>query len=77
MEVRFDPETEKQLKDLSAQSGRGTDDLVEDAMAGYLREVLEVRGMLSSRCDGLESGRVKPISGDDVEAHFRKRRAAQ
>ncbi len=35
MEVHFTPETEKKLKDLSAQSGRGTDDLVEDAMAGY------------------------------------------
>jgi hypothetical protein len=33
-------ETEKKLKDLAAQSGRGTDDLVEDAMAGYFEEVL-------------------------------------
>jgi len=35
MEVHFTPETEKKLKDLSAQSGRGTDNPVEDAMAGY------------------------------------------
>jgi hypothetical protein len=38
LEVQFTPETEKKLKDLSMQSGRGTDDLVEDAMAGYFDE---------------------------------------
>jgi Protein of unknown function DUF104 len=31
MDVHPTRETEKKLKDLSAQSGRGTDDLVEDA----------------------------------------------
>jgi hypothetical protein len=30
MEVHFTAETEKKLKDLAAQRGRGTDDLVED-----------------------------------------------
>ena len=30
MEVHFTAETEKKLKNLAAQSGRGTDDLVED-----------------------------------------------
>ena len=76
MEVRFAPETEKKLKDLSAQSGRGTDDLVEDAMAGYFHEVLELRERLNSRYDDLKSGRVKPISGDEVEAYFREKSAA-
>jgi predicted DNA-binding protein len=76
MEVHLTPETEKKLKDLSAQSGRATDDLVEDAMAGYFREVLEAREMLNSRYDDLKSGRVKPISGDEVEAYFREKSAA-
>jgi predicted DNA-binding protein len=66
MEVHFTPETEKKLKDLSTQSGRGTDDLVEDAMAGYFDEVLQAREMLDSRYDDLQSGRVKPISRDEV-----------
>jgi len=72
MEVNFTPETEKKLKDLSAKSGRGTDDLVEDAMAGYFDEVLQAREMLDRRYDDLKSGRVKPISRDEVIAHFRK-----
>jgi len=48
MEVHLKPETESRLNELASKSGRATDDLVEDAMAGYLAEVIEVRGMLDS-----------------------------
>ena len=73
MEVHLSPETEKKLKDLSTQSGRGTDDLVEDAMAGYFDEVHQAREMLDGRYDDLKSGRVKPISREEVIAHFREK----
>ena len=36
MEVHFTPETEEKLKNLSAQSGRDMDELVEDALADML-----------------------------------------
>ncbi len=71
--MHFSPETEKKLKELSLQSGRRTDDLVEDAMAGYVDEVLQAREMLDSRYDDLKSSRVKPISRDEVIAHFREK----
>ena len=77
MEVHFTSETEKKLKDLSAQSGRGTDDLIEDAMAGYVAELAQTREMLNSRYDDLKTGRVKPTPGDDVLAHFRDKSAAR
>jgi hypothetical protein len=73
MEVHFTPETEKKLKDLAAKSGRGTDDLVEDAMAGYFVEALQVREMLDSRYDDLKSGRVKPIDGEQFFENLRRR----
>jgi hypothetical protein len=73
MEVHFTSETEKKLKDLAAQSGRGTDELVEDATAAYVEELLQTRNMLNSRYDDLKSGRVKPISRDEVIAHFREK----
>jgi len=76
MEVHFSPETEKKLRDLSAESGRDTDALVEDAMAGYVSELMHVRDTLNSRYDDLKSGRVKAISGDEVENHFEKKSAA-
>jgi predicted DNA-binding protein len=43
MEVRFKPETESRLNELAAKTGRTPEDLVEDAIAGYLAEVSEVR----------------------------------
>jgi hypothetical protein len=76
MEVHFTPETEKKLQDLSVASGRATDDLVEDAMAGYFEEVRQIGETLDSRYDDLESGRVKTIPGDEVEAYFREKSAA-
>ena len=76
MEVHFSPETEKKLKDLSAESGRDTDDLVEDAMAGYVDELLQSRETVNRRYDDLKSGGVKPIPGDEVEARFREKSAA-
>ena len=76
MEVHLTAETEKKLKDLSTLSGRATDELVEDAMAGYFAEVLQIREKLTDRYDDLKSGKVKAISGDEIEAHFREKSAA-
>jgi predicted DNA-binding protein len=64
MEVHLKPETESRLNELASRSGRATDDLVEDAMSGYLEELAEVHQMLDSRYDDIKSGRVKPIDGE-------------
>ena len=77
MDVHFTSETEKKLQDLAAQSGRATaDELVRDVVEGYIHELAQTREMLNSRYDDLKSGRVKPIPGDEVEAHFREKSAA-
>jgi predicted DNA-binding protein len=77
MEVHLTAETEKKLKDLAAQSGRGTDDLVEDAIAGYFDEVLQIRETLSSRYDDLKSGRVKPIDGEEAFTRLKAKTEAE
>jgi predicted transcriptional regulator len=77
MEVQLTPETEKKLNALAAQSGRRTDDLVEDAMAGYLDEVAQVRDMLDRRYDDLKSGRLKPVPGKEVFDRLRARSEAR
>ncbi len=73
MEVHFKPETESRLNELAAKTGRPTDDLVEDAMAGYLAELAEVRDTLDSRYDDIKSGRVKPIDGEAFFESLRQR----
>lgn len=73
MEVHIKPETESRLKDLASKSGRPTDDLIEDALAGYLEEAAQVREMLDSRYDDIKSGRVKPIDGQAFFDSLRQR----
>jgi predicted DNA-binding protein len=63
MEVHFKPETESRLKELASESGRATDELLEDALAGYFEEAAELRKLLETRYDEIKSGRVKPIDG--------------
>jgi predicted DNA-binding protein len=75
MEVHFKPETESRLNELATQSGRPTDELVEDALAGYLKEVGEVRAMLDSRYDDIKSGRVQAIDGEEAFARLRRKSA--
>ncbi len=56
MEVHFTPELQAKLDKLATETGRAQDDLVQDAMAGYLGELAEVRGMLDSRYDDIKGG---------------------
>jgi len=46
---------------------------MEDAMAGYLQEVTEVRQMLDSRYDDIKRGRVKPVEGEVFFESLRQR----
>ena len=77
MEINFTPEVEKKLNDLAAQSGRGPDELLQDALAGYLNELTPAREMLNSRYDDLKSGRVKPIDGEEAFARLKAKTEAQ
>ncbi len=73
MEVRLKPETESRLQELAAQTGRAPEELVEDAMAGYLQELAQTRGMLDGRYDDIKSGRVKLIDGEKAFAKLRRK----
>ena len=64
MNVRVAPEMARKLNDLAATTGRGADELVEDALVGYLAELVLLRDGLDARYDDLKSGRVQPIDGN-------------
>ena len=73
MEVHFKPETESRLNELATRSGRGTDELLEDALAGYLEETSALKEMLDSRYDDIKTGRVQPIDGEAFFERLRQR----
>jgi hypothetical protein len=65
MEVHFVPDLQAKIDRWVMETGRGPDELVEDAMAGYFDELARTPEMLNSRYDDLKSGRVKPIDGEE------------
>jgi predicted transcriptional regulator len=73
MEVHLRPETGTRLQELAAKTGRAADDLIEDALAGYLQELAQVRETLDGRYDDIKSGRVQPINGEDFFEDLRRR----
>jgi predicted transcriptional regulator len=77
MEVQLEPDIEKKLNDLAAQSGRGVTQLLQDALAGYLDEQAQTQDMLDSRYDDLKSGRVKPIDGEEAFSRLKAKTEAQ
>jgi predicted transcriptional regulator len=77
MEVHFAPDLQAKIDELVRETGRAPDQLIEDAMAGYVAELAETREMLDSRYDDLKSGRVKAIPGDEVIARLRDKSAAR
>jgi len=74
MVVHLKPETEARLQELAASTGRAPDELVEDAMAGYLAELGQLRATLDGRYDEIKSGRVKPIDGEAAFDTLRSKR---
>jgi predicted transcriptional regulator len=74
MEVRFRPDLQAKLDKLATETGRATDELVEDVVAGYFDELTRTRDMLDSRYDDLKTGRVKPIDGEEAFARLKAQR---
>ena len=77
MEVHLSTDVQTKLDLLSDETGRKQEELVLDALAGYFDELVQVRGLLDSRYDDLKSGRVAPLSSEQVVAHFSKKSAAR
>ena len=72
MVVHLKPETESRLQELAATTGRAPDELVEDAMAGYLAELARVRKTLDERYDDIRSGRVRSVDGEEAFQQLRR-----
>jgi len=78
MEVHLNnPDLQAKVDRWVAETGRGPDELVEDAVAGYFEELARTREMLNTRYDDLKSGRVKPIDGDEAFARLKAKTEAQ
>ncbi|MEP6714652.1 MAG: hypothetical protein ABJC09_03705 [Terriglobia bacterium] len=66
MEVHFTPDVQAKLEQMARDSGRRSDELVEDAVVGLFDELAFVRGMLDRRYEEVTSGKVQPIDGEEA-----------
>lgn len=71
MVVNLKPETETRLQELAAKTGRAPEELVEDAMSGYLAELAQARDMLDGRYDQIKNGTAQPVDGEAAFAQLR------
>ena len=77
MEVHFKPDVQAKLEQMARESGRPSNQLVEDAVVGYFDELAHAREMLDRRFDDLESGTVKPIDGKEAHRRWMEKTEAQ
>jgi hypothetical protein len=77
MEVNFTPETQAKLDQMARDTGRRSDELLEDAVIGLYDDLALTRETLDRRYGDLKSGRVKAIPGEEVFARLRVKSAAR
>ena len=73
MEVRLSPELEARLNEAVKETGRRAEDLVHDAMIGYLQDLTQVRSTLDQRYDDIKSGKAVSIDGEEVFTRLRRK----
>ena len=66
MEVQFTPDVQAKLEQMARDTGRRSDELVQDAVMGFFDELAVTREMLERRYRDLETGRVQPIDGEEA-----------
>jgi hypothetical protein len=66
LEIHLTPDLQRKLIDVAAKTGRRSDDLVQEAVAGFVDELNGLRSMLETRYEVVKSGRAKAIDGEEV-----------
>jgi predicted DNA-binding protein len=61
MEIHLPPDVQEKLDHLVAETGLAATEFVQEAVAGYLAVVVQVRKTLDGRYDDIKSGRIKLI----------------
>jgi hypothetical protein len=62
---------------IARETGLRSEELEQDAVVGLFDELAYTQQTLNRRCDDLESGKVRLISGEEVFARLRAKSAAR
>jgi predicted DNA-binding protein len=76
MEVQLSPDDHARLTDIAEKTGRLESEIVREVMRSYLDGMDDVREMLDGRLEDIESGRVKPITAEQLQENLARRKQA-
>lgn len=76
MEIQLPPKDHARLADLARKTGRAESEIVREVMGTYLDGMDEVRELLDGRLEAIESGRVKPLTGEQLWKNLERRKQA-
>jgi hypothetical protein len=71
------PELEARIDRWVSETGRPANELVEDALNGYLAELANIREMLDTRYEDIAGGKVQLIDGKEAFSRLRKQTEVQ
>ncbi len=77
MEVHLSPDVQMKLEQMARETGRRSDELVEDAVIGYFDGLVNTRELLDRRFDDLEDGKATLIDGEDAYRLLMEKTEAQ
>ncbi len=77
MEISFNPDLQAQLDKLATDAGRRADELVREAVTGYVHELAQIRETIDRRYDDIKSGKVQLIDGEEAFAKLRAKSEAR
>ena len=76
MEIQLPPKDNARLTDIARKTDRPESEIMRDVMGTYLDGVDEIRELLDGRLDDIESGRVKPLTAEQLWKNLDRRRQA-
>ncbi|MFN0103296.1 MAG: hypothetical protein ACKV2U_14550 [Bryobacteraceae bacterium] len=76
MEIQLPPKDHARLADIARKTGRPESEIVREVMGTYLDGMDEVRELLDGRLEDIESGRVKPLTAEQLRSNLERRRQA-
>lgn len=74
MEIQLPPEDHARLADIAQKTGRPESEIVRDVMGTYLDGMDEVRELLDGRLEDIESGRVRPVTAEQLWENLERRK---
>jgi predicted transcriptional regulator len=77
MEVHFKPDVQAKLDQMARDTGRPSDELVEDAVVGFFDELAHARETLDRRFDDLACGTATPIDGEEAYRRLMEKTESQ